>query len=456
MIAFLASFFFLNLFFDFYPALLGAVSYITSLYIAVEIFVRGNLGEIWFLSLFPLVFYFLYKNAKNKNHKIFFFTTIILSFVFSTHNVLSLIFIPIGLIYIWILKGNIRLNFFAFVLGLILCSYFILPALLEVDLTHAKQIASTTDFRLHFLCPSQLWQSPWGYGGSTAGCLKDGMSFKIGKIQLIFALSGAAFLILRKKRNPTNLFFLFLTLISLFLTTYQSQFIWGFFSPVFSYFQFPWRFIAFSLLGISFLVSFFWQNFIIKFRSWFVLFFIFYLLVYSSYYFTGKLVVKNDFKKKYLSISYIEKQVAYKVTEYLPKIVDYQYWIKFNSGQKKFIPLNFNYHLPAEVSNDNLTIIKNTPWQKEFSVKQTNTIHVNIHYFPFWKIIVNGKKIVPQQFDLLGRPIINISKQSVITLIYEQTIIEKLGNFLTILSFGLLAFLVINKKIWNKVLNYLT
>lgn len=457
--AFIAAFVFLNLLFDFYPSLFGATAYITSFYFPVDIFVRGNLAEVWFLALFPLATLFLYKNVQKKSSTIFFLTVLAVSFVLSVHNILSLIFIPISLVYIFILKKNIKLNLFAFFLALLLASYFILPSILEINLIHAKQVASSSDFRLHFLCPLQLWQSNWGYGGSTEGCLNDGMSFKVGKIQLIFAFLGLVlFLIKRNKKVENNLvlFFIFLTLISLFLTTYQSQFIWEAFSKIFSLFQFPWRFIAFSLLGISFLVSFFWQNFKIKFKSWFIFFFILYLIFYSSKYFVGQSISKKEFEKKYLSASYIEKKVAYKVAEYLPRIVNYQHWRKFNSEERNFIHLNFNYQLPAETADNNLIVLKNTFWRKELSINRPGTVILNIHYFPFWKIVVNGKEIVPQQFDLLGRPIIDIKKQSGITLTYEQTILEKLGNSLTILSLGVLAIIVINKKIWKRILTYFT
>lgn len=448
VVAFGAMFLFLTLFFDFYPALLGAVSYISFLYIPVEIFVRGNLAEMWFLSFFPLVLYLLHQNVQKKSYTRFILAVLTTSFILSVHNILSLIFIPISLVYILILRKNIWLNFVSFIFGLLLSAYFILAAFLEIGLVYAREVASSTNFRSHFLCPYQLWQSPWGYGGSTAGCLNDGMSFKIGKVQLIFSFLGIVLLLLKRKKNPLTLFFAFLTLVSLFLTTYQSQFIWEFLSPIFSYFQFPWRFISLSLLGISFFVSFFWQNFNVKFKSWLIVFLIFFLLIYSSKYFTGQFVSKKEFEKKYLQSSYIEKKVAYKVAEYLPKTVDYQYWRSLESG-KDSLGLKFNFQIPVEADN-NLTVIKNTPWYKKVTIHKLGLVSINIHYFPFWEIIVNGNKIIPQKFDLLGRPIITIKRPSTVIITYKQSFIERLADFFTILSLIILFILGVKNNLWNK------
>ena len=343
LVGFFGSYLFLRNFFDFYPALLGGVLYITSLYFPLDIFVRGNLAELWTLALFPLTLYFLYKNSQKYNPKIFFFTTIITSFLLTSHNLLSPIFYFLSIIFVLLLDNKKR-NLTTLFISLFLSVYFWLPAIAEMNLTWTKEVATLTNFRDHFLCLNQLWDFPWGYGGSTKGCLNDGISFKIGRLQIIFFVLGVLLflyktLVKKNKTNKISLFFIIYSLLFLFLTLYQSQPIWEFFSPIISIVQFPWRFIGPSLLGISFFASYFFQNIKIPMKSLFIFLIILATIFINSKYFKGQEIKKVDFEKKYLSQEYVEKKVAYAIAEYLPKTIDYNYWRSLE--KKKEVPLEF-------------------------------------------------------------------------------------------------------------------
>lgn len=343
LVGFFGGYLFLRNFFDFYPALLGGVLYITSLYFPLDIFVRGNLAEVWFLTLMPLAFHLVYKNSLKNNQKIFFLTIIILSFALTSHNIYFLMFIPIILIFILILK-NKKTNLLSLLFSLFLSAYFWLPAIAEMNFTWAKEVATLTNFRDHFLCINQLWNFPWGYGGSTKGCINDGISFKIGRLQIIFFVFGVLLflyktLIKKTKYNKIYLFLVSCFLLFLYLTLYQSQPIWELFSSVMSVVQFPWRFIGPSLLGIAFFGSYFFQNLKIPMKSLIIFFLILATIFINSKYFKGQEIKKIDFEKKYLSQEYIEKKVAYAVAEYLPKTIDYNYWRSLE--KKKEVPLEF-------------------------------------------------------------------------------------------------------------------
>jgi hypothetical protein len=321
--AFLGTFLFLRLTFDFYPALLGGIFYVTSLYFPVDIFVRGNLAEIWFLALFPLGFYFILLNSQKPSNLRFFLGAFILSFIFTSHNIYSLISIPLIIIFSFLLK-NKKQNLLMIGSSLLLTAYFWLPALTEMKYTIAKEMAAKTNFHDHFLCWWQLWQSPWGFGGSTAGCIEDGMSFMIGKIQVIFFILGITLFlhdlfIKNKKLNLTLLFFIVYPLLLLFLTTYQSRFIWDFFSPLMSVIQFPWRFIGLSLIGITFLSGYFFQKLKIPLKNFFIIFIIISVLIINGKHFYGKVISNNAFEKKFLSQEYIENKAALSIPEYFPK-----------------------------------------------------------------------------------------------------------------------------------------
>ena len=343
LVGFFGGYLFLRNFFDFYPALLGGVFYITSLYFPLDIFVRGNLAELWFLALFPLSFHLVYKNSQKSNQKIFFLTTLVLSFALTSHNVYSLMFIPIILVFI-LLQKNKKANLFSLLFSLFLSAYFWLPAIAEINLTWAKEVAILTNFRDHFLCVNQLWDFPWGYGGSAKGCINDGMSFKISKLQIIFFVLGVLLflyktLIKKTKYNKIYLFLVSCSLLFLYLTLYQSQPIWELFSPIMSIVQFPWRFIGPSLLGVAFFSSYFFQNLKIPLKSLLIFLLILVTIFINAKYFKGQEIKKIDFEKKYLSQKYVEKKAAYAIAEYLPKTIDYNYWRSLE--KKKEVPLEF-------------------------------------------------------------------------------------------------------------------
>lgn len=358
-VGFIAVYFFLRGHFDFFPSLTGAILYISSLYYPLNIFVRGNLGEVWFLALFPLALFFVEENAKKPSRFNFFFLVILLSLLFTVHNLLSAVSVIVVFGFV-LLRNNRKINFVAFVLGLLLSSYFILPLIMENHLTYATYVATQTKYSDHFVCPYQLWQSQWGYGGSIQGCA-DGMSFKIGKTQIIFFAFGVMFFVLQllKRKEILNLksyiFILIITIGSLFMTIYYSKFVWDLFSPVLSLFQFPWRFIPFSLLGLSFFAAYFFSNVKIPYKNVLQIFFVFFVISITSKYFTGNLLSKQVFEKRFLSQEYIEKKAAYQIPEYLPRTVDYHEWRTYEKKSPELAFLNKHTPLWRETSVEKLS-----------------------------------------------------------------------------------------------------
>lgn len=190
ILAFIAMYFFLRNFFKFFPSLLGAAFYVTSTYFAVEIIIRGNLAECWYLALLPASLHFLTKNAKSKSKLIFVATAIILSFLITSHNVFSLISLFLFTIYLLFLPNKFK-NCYSIFLALLIAGYFLLPSITELKLTQAVAQATLTRYQDHFLCAWQLWKSNgWHYGGSVPGCDGDQMSFQLGKIQTTIAIFG--------------------------------------------------------------------------------------------------------------------------------------------------------------------------------------------------------------------------------------------------------------------------
>ncbi len=417
---------------SFYPSIAGALTYLSSPYIAVDIFVRGNLGELWIFALLPLTIYFLKTNTKKR----FIFTALITAALFSSHNILSLVSIVLVILYV-LFNDKKLLNFIVVGVAILLDAYFLLPAVAEIGLVHATSVAVGTKFTEHFLCLSQIWSSAWGFAGSAPGCSADGMSFMLGKAQILITLFGIGLFGYRyfkklDKDFKIPIFFLILIVGSVFMTTSVSQFLWNIFKPITSLFQFPWRFLMISIFGMAFFAGYAVEYFPKKWGSYFSILLIIALIVMNHKFFYGQNVSISEFRTKYLSQEYLKNEVAFHVAEYLPTSADYQIWKGLEKLDQKFDikgPI-----IPAK--DQNMLLLQDTPFQKIIMVKSKTPIVANIHFAPYWSITLNQIPYIPHKFDALGRPFINVSAETYdgVVIKYSQTQIEQIANWITILT----------------------
>lgn len=207
-----------------------AIFYMYAPYHAVNIYVRGAIGELWGYAFLPLVFYGLWKFPLIGSIG---FAGVILS-----HNLTALMAMPF--LVIFALFHSKRYTLYAIFLGLLLSAFYWLPALFEMKYTNVtSQIGGGANFRDHFVCIQQLWDSPWGFGGSIKGCL-DGLSFKIGKLHIITSIFSFLMALFFIRRIVWFLFGGFL--ISIFLMTEISKDLWEAI-PLMAFLQYPWRFL---------------------------------------------------------------------------------------------------------------------------------------------------------------------------------------------------------------------
>ncbi len=246
----------------------SALFYLYAPYHAVDAYVRGAQAELFSFVWLPLVLLFSYKSLKEKSLKWSVWTGIVLALLMVTHN---LVFLPfLGLFTLWYLAMMLIFNrksvfrsfifyLLSFILSFGLTAFFWLPSLAEKQFTLVDSllIKSLASYKIHFVCPSQLWDSPWGYGGSIAGCV-DGLSFKIGKLHVVLSILalGVGLYLWRRNQKISLIILssLFSLLFSLFMTTNYSRFIWDLIPPLW-YLQFPWRFLEFVVLFASFLAG---------------------------------------------------------------------------------------------------------------------------------------------------------------------------------------------------------
>lgn len=215
--------------------LIGGIAWGLSPYGALDLYVRGAFSEYLALALLPWVLW-VFRPLSSIPRAIG--SGLIFSLFILSHNLIPLLTMP--LILAWGLSQNrhqLKLFLLTLLLTLGFSAWFLGPLIFERHFTHADTIARTTDYALHFVSPWQIWNSTWGFGGSAAG-VEDGISFKLGKIQLILASLGLLSALLLRHRRVVllGIFALFF----LFLSTASSSYLWETL-PFLSLMQFPWR-----------------------------------------------------------------------------------------------------------------------------------------------------------------------------------------------------------------------
>lgn len=250
-------------------AVTGAIVFMYAPYHAVQIYIRGSVGEYWSVAFVPLLLLGLFHLLDSK-HLIrgIVIGSIGLAGAVASHTILGFLtsalygLIITGLFLLLALRRVTGKQLSAavaiLVLGAGLSAFFWIPALTEMKFTAVSAMvqSASTSFSDHFVCLWQLWSSPWGYAGSAAGCAADGMSFKLGKFHLLITVFSVGFMLyqLWKKKNKhmqsiyiLGVFLFFLSVLGMLPISGP---VWKIL-PYVEFIQYPWRLLAFSMLAVG-------------------------------------------------------------------------------------------------------------------------------------------------------------------------------------------------------------
>ena len=378
----------------------SSLLYLYAPYHAVNIYVRGAVGEIYaygFMPLYILGLVMIINKTKKDVRNGIILSSIGLAGIILSHNILGMItgyftlaFMIPYLIYLIIKKSKLTVFFvltLALFMGVGLSAFFALPAIAEKDYSNVSKIISGgSDYYLHFVTLTQLWDSSWGFAGSAPG-VEDGMSFRIGKLHVIFASISIILLVffyywkriprlnLRTKQPVKGLYpiLVIMFFISIFLMIEQSSYIWKNL-PGFSFIQYPWRFLNFTVLYASILISVLFLA--LKKNHQLYLCLLILLLVLGSY--------PNLFTPQAIRSVKLEDYVSYdNLRNKISKISD------------EYLPANFvtpnppNDLFSIDPTNPEVQIktLHDTPTQKSYILNSKRSIdfYPNITYFPSWR-----------------------------------------------------------------------
>jgi len=470
-------FYFLKRLIGRWPAFLGATLYSYFFYHAINAYIRGALAEFFSMAILPFVFLTLDNLYKKTNSKNSLWFGLILALLVLTHPLIafpSLFFLGFFFIF-YFFNHRKKLYFFVetfigSIYGLLLSAFFWLPSYVErkytlVDNILTKELAN---YKIHFIYLKQFWYSAWGYGGSIAGP-NDGMTFQLGKIHiLLFSISTILFIfyLLSKKKSLETIkyfiFFVFLLIFSLFMSSTPSVFIWDKIKYLW-YLQFPWRFMTFTGFFISviggFLIFFIHELLLKRLKkkteTIIIVLTIFLcamtIIRYQKYFQVQGYLASDD--KKLTAFEEIAWRVSKTSFEFSPKGIKTAKTalgtatIDLQKSQLTKDP--FKILLLGKGSYQIKTTI-NQFQKKEFNIKTSSSIQfrLNTFNFPGWKAYLDGKNITIDDKNDYKLIMVNIPKgQHQLTFIFSDTPARVIGNWLSIVSLvGLITTLIYLRK----------
>lgn len=335
--------------------------YLYAPYRISNLYIRGSLGESLILALFPLLFLFFYKLKYSKNPALIVINAVLIAVLIQTHNALSVLFLPflgfwIAYLYRGVNKRFLVKSLMAGGLGFLLSIYFWLPVLFEKKFIQLAQNPLANKYE-HFLSISDLTSRSWDFSIQPP--------FQLGVVHIgLFILCCISFLFF-KKDLKTRLFFIGITLMSLFMVFSLSHVLWQL--PVLKEIDFPWR-----MLGISiFLLSLTGAVFIAQSKkTWLTVVTIIFIILSSiSYIKTQDRFEKED--------GYYETNDATTTSadELMP------IWFTLKSGQRP------NKVLTVEDQDTQVNILSNRTTFLRLNIDSTRiqTLTLNQAYFPGWK-----------------------------------------------------------------------
>lgn len=377
---------------------LATCVYLLTPYRAVNLYVRGAVGELWSFVFMPAVLLTFLNLIERRNLLNKFLAGLSLAALILAHNLTAIIFFPFLIIFCFFLILNQKdkqNRLFSLVIGgltgLAFSAYYWLPAVLE-----KRFIQKGTPFNPfdHFPFIRQLVIPSWGYGASVWGP-DDKMSFQIGVVNLLAIVLGFLIFVFRKRFLGQKKLMLFGTImfsfiLSVFMMNIRSGFLWKLL-PLGEYVQFPWRFLLlitlFSSLSIGFLEIF--SN---KIKNFFFVLILLLLSLLNLRYFKPekKLLVNDDYYLERMFANRLSKGESEKISE------------KYYNYSEDYLPLTIwtqkrPNSLPRsifEISSGQIIFqkLKPTLFFVKVETNQPTTLLFHQYYFPGWQVVINGQK----------------------------------------------------------------
>lgn len=381
-IAVAASYIWMKRLFGVFPAVLGSIIGAFTPYWFVDIFVRGSVGEILALG-------FVFTSLACIVHKKRTLLTFSIAAIILSHNIMAMIFLPILVIYMWIIDRSLLRSM---ILGIIMTSYFWVPALLERGYVTGL---NTVNFKDHFPDIGQLLMPSWGTGFSGPGFTYNEMSYQVGIVPILVVI---AVLMTRAwgwedKSRKLSLLFMGAVGMSFFLMLEISVPVWDL-APILTNLQYPWRLLSVIIVATPFFSAAIFSNP----RKRVISLALAGLAVMISFSYTKPVLYAPRPDEYYLSRRDFTDGTSSLGNGFSTR------WMAWKSDRPE--------NRMEIISGDGHIIMKkNGAMVYEGDIVSTSavTVRVNVSYYPGWQVVVD-KNGIPAKPDSYGTISVDIPK----------------------------------------------
>jgi hypothetical protein len=340
------SYFFLRKRFDFLSSLIGSFIYLYTPYHLFDLYKRGSVGELLSLAIIPFIFWQIERKSKG-------FLAIGVFLLILSHNIIAFISLPFAFLYtLLIYKENLKKNLFnilaPFIVGILLSTFFWLPSIYD----------------LRYIIFSGLKIADWHLFFATV---------QVVGISSFIILFFPALLFPKESRKPINLFFIILTIFSIFMGTKISTPIWNIIPS--SFIIFPFRFLSILPLGLGFLGALLIFNVDKKYKL-----IVAGLLAVLVFYCTIPFISPSKYLDRDDNFYLNNFATTTAANEYMPK------WVKtqpIDIPKKRIETVGGDAIVFGDSLNSGKIIFTS-------SGSKPSTVRVNVIYFPGWVASVDG------------------------------------------------------------------
>ena len=393
------TYFWLKKIFDPIASVAGSLFFVYTPYHLYDIYVRGSVGEILAFVFIPFTLWQIERRSTPVAALGVFLLII-------SHNSLALLMLPIIILY-----GFMRWSFLSTVysigLGILLSSFFIIPAATELSFTKFSSISVSNP--LNYFSPLALI----GYSS-------------VGVLILVTSL-----LIFNRKTLDQlpylNLVFLFFitSVGSILMSSSISSFAWDFIPS--QLLQFPFRLLSILIVSLSFLAAFFVNKLPEKLKIPAALFSIF-LLAYSAFPYLSP-SERTSLPDEYYSTNMDTTTVK---DEYMPIwVIDkpterYKSLVEVPQGEAKI-----------DVVHSDSRIVR-----VKFQNGTNSIVRLNNIYYPGWKAYINNEEVNIAYTNNYGVMDVKLTRQAGdLVYVFGETLIRYVSNTVTAIAFVITIFL---------------
>lgn len=395
------TYFWLKKLFDPFASLIGSLFYIYTPYHLYDVYTRGSIGEALAIMWLPFVLWQLERKSVH-------FVSLGIFFMILSHNSLALILLPVVTLYSAFQK-RFLLFLISTILGMLMSSFFIIPAIFELSYTNFSKTVISNPLDYFASIPLQ--------GYSTLFVLAFALAV------MFFTRKSLQF----APHKRLVIFFMCITLISLFLSWEGSASIWVVLPSQFI--QFPYRVLALLLVGVAFISGFSISRLSGLKRQLLMIILLAILGVSANQFLTVK--GWDNFPDDYYLTNMDTTTVK---NEYLPK------WVNIRPEKKPDRDIEVIFG-GAKVNTVEINS-KNIVFDLENS--KDSTIRVNRIYYPGWIAYMNHEKIPIKYDNDYGVMDIEIARNAGrITMIFQETNLRFFSNVLTLVSVVFVFFLMV-------------